>query len=115
MRPMAGRLAAPLVVACLWVAGGVVSAGAQASGPPIRIGGSLALTDPLGTTSIVHKNLALPIGIPNLSRYDGCHSWVRLESAFPTVDTRAVLDDHAFAHRLATVSEALADVRSVTT
>ena len=34
MRSMAGRLAAPLVVACLWVAGAVVSAGAQASGPP---------------------------------------------------------------------------------
>jgi hypothetical protein len=59
--------------------------------------------------------LALPIRIPNLSRYDGCHSWVRLESAFPTADSKAVLDDHAFAHRLASVSEALADVRSVAT
>jgi hypothetical protein len=62
----------------------------------------------------VHR-LAVPIGLPNLSRYDGCHSWVRLESAMPTVDSRAVLDDDAFGRRLATVSAALADVRSVVT
>jgi hypothetical protein len=42
MRPMAGRLAASVVVACVWVTGAAVSAGAQTSGPPIRIGGSLA-------------------------------------------------------------------------
>jgi hypothetical protein len=62
----------------------------------------------------IHR-LAQPIGLPNLSRYDGCHSWVRLESAFPTLDTGTVLDDDAFGRQLATVSEALADVRSVAT
>ncbi|MBI1892901.1 MAG: hypothetical protein HYS14_02145 [Candidatus Rokubacteria bacterium] len=30
-------------------------AGAAPSGPPIRIGGTLALTGPLGTTAIAHK------------------------------------------------------------
>jgi hypothetical protein len=59
--------------------------------------------------------LAQAIRIPNLSRYDGCRSWVRLESAFPIADSRAVLDDHAFAQRLATASEALADLCSAAT
>jgi hypothetical protein len=52
--------------------------------------------------------LARPLVVPNLFRYDGCRSWVTLESALPVTDAQPVLDDPAFGRRLAILDEALA-------
>jgi hypothetical protein len=52
--------------------------------------------------------LARPIVTPHLFRYDGCRSWVRLETELPVDDPRPVLDDRAFSAKLAAVRAALA-------
>jgi hypothetical protein len=44
---------------------------------------------------------------PNLFRYDGCRSWVTLESELPVADAHPVLDDDAFARKLAALRAAL--------
>jgi branched-chain amino acid transport system substrate-binding protein len=44
-----------LVLTCLFVLAPAVQAAAQTSGPPVRIGGTLALTGPLAATSLIHK------------------------------------------------------------
>jgi len=49
-----------------------------------------------------------PLVTPHLFRYDGCRSWVTLESAQPVGDARPVLDEHSFGAKLAAVQEALA-------
>ncbi len=53
--------------------------------------------------------LSRPLVIPNLSRYDGCRSWVTLESELPVTGARPVLDDLSFGQRMAALREALAD------
>ena len=44
-----------LLLACLFALAPAVQAAAQTSGPPVRVGGTLALTGPLAATSLIHK------------------------------------------------------------
>jgi hypothetical protein len=55
----------------------------------------------------VHR-LPAPLVTPHLFRYDGCRSWVTLDSELPVAGARPVLDDGAFARKLADLREALA-------
>src|SRR6266567_3103758 len=48
----------------------VASTGAAPSGPPIRIGGTLALTGPLAATALLHK-IAGEIYVEELNRGNG--------------------------------------------
>jgi len=41
-----------------------------------------------------------PLRVENLARYDGCRSWVRLESAYPMAGCRPVLPEREFQQRL---------------
>jgi len=43
------------LLACVAVLGALAPAGAAPAGPPVRIGGTLALTGPLAATAMVHK------------------------------------------------------------
>jgi hypothetical protein len=52
--------------------------------------------------------LPQPLVIPNLFRYDGCRSWVTLESELPVTGVDPILDDLSFGQRIATLREALA-------
>jgi hypothetical protein len=52
--------------------------------------------------------LAQPLTIPNHPAYDGCVSWVELDSALPTAGCVPVLDDAEFARRAGAVRSALA-------
>ena len=52
-------------------------------------------------------HLSQPLVIPTLFQYDGCRSWVRLESELPVTAVRPVLDDPSFRMRMATLHEAL--------
>lgn len=51
--------------------------------------------------------LPRPLEIPALFRYDGCRSWVTLETALPVTDVEPVLADATFAERLAQLRRAL--------
>jgi len=51
--------------------------------------------------------LPQPLVVPNLFRYDGCRSWVALESELPVTGAHPVLDDPSFRQRLTTLREAL--------
>jgi hypothetical protein len=51
--------------------------------------------------------LPQPRLVPNLARYDGCRSWVPLESEYPTTGCHAVLTESEFRRRLAQLEEAL--------
>ncbi|MBI2160279.1 MAG: DUF1802 family protein [candidate division NC10 bacterium] len=53
------------------------------------------------------SRLPEPLVVPNLFRYDGCRSWVGLESELPVTGARPVLDDLAFHQRMASLREAL--------
>jgi ABC-type branched-subunit amino acid transport system substrate-binding protein len=53
--PTVTRASALLLVAMLAGLAGVLAAGAAPSGPPVRVGSSLALTGPLAATGLVHK------------------------------------------------------------
>jgi hypothetical protein len=44
--------------------------------------------------------LSAPLRIENLARYDGCRSWVSLESAYPTAGCRPVLPETEFQRRV---------------
>jgi hypothetical protein len=55
----------------------------------------------------VHR-LPQPLVTPHLFRYDGCRSWVTLESPLPVADALPVLDDPAFARKLDALEDALA-------
>ncbi len=48
------------------------------------------------------------LAVPNLARYDGCRSWVPLESDYPVDGSEPVLADADFRARLLTVQDALA-------
>lgn len=52
--------------------------------------------------------LARRLVVPSLFRYDGCRSWVTLETEFPVTDAQPVLDDLAFGRRLAALPAELA-------
>lgn len=51
--------------------------------------------------------LAAPLVVPSLFGYDGCRSWVELESALPVTGARPVLDDGAFRARMAALEAVL--------
>jgi branched-chain amino acid transport system substrate-binding protein len=59
-----------LLLASLLVLGPVAPAAAAASGPPVRVGGTLALTGPLAATSLVHK-IAGEICIEQMNKRNG--------------------------------------------
>jgi len=63
-------LAVLLAGSLLFLALPSLPAGAAPSGPPIRIGGTLALTGPLGTTAIAHK-IAADIWVEQTNRKNG--------------------------------------------
>ena len=48
-----------------------------------------------------------PLIVPNVARYDGCRSWVPLESEFPTTGFQPVLAEAEFHDRLSRVQQAL--------
>lgn len=52
--------------------------------------------------------LPRPLETPSLARYDGCRSWVELESELPVTDAEPVLDDATFARRLGALAAVLA-------
>ena len=58
------------VVAALALVGSALPAGAAPSGPPIRIGSTLALTGPLAPTALIHK-IAGEIYVEQLNRGNG--------------------------------------------
>jgi hypothetical protein len=53
--------------------------------------------------------LPRPLEIPALFRYDGCRSWVTLETALPVTGAEPVLSDGTFAWRLAELHQALGE------
>jgi branched-chain amino acid transport system substrate-binding protein len=65
MPALLGMLAAPLLAGTF-----AVSASAQTSGPPIRIGSSLSLTGPLGSVGLIHK-MAGEIYVERLNKQGG--------------------------------------------
>src|SRR5712692_2409966 len=52
--------------------------------------------------------LPQPLAVPNLARYDGCRSWVALESEYPPTGCQPVLTDVDFHRRLLALEDALA-------
>jgi hypothetical protein len=48
-----------------------------------------------------------PLMTSNLFRYDGCRSWVTLESELPVAGACPVLDDRSFGQKMATLHAAL--------
>jgi hypothetical protein len=48
-----------------------------------------------------------PVVVPHLFRYDGCRSWVELDSALPITGASPVLDDRSFRRRMAALQESL--------
>lgn len=87
--PLAGMLAGVLVFAV------VASAAAAPSGPPIRIGGTLALTGPLAPTAIIHK-IAGEISVDELNRANGLLGrpveWVLLDDQSKPDLTRSLYE-----------------------
>jgi hypothetical protein len=59
--------------------------------------------------------LPQPLAVPYLHRYDGCRSWVMLESELPVSGAQPVLDDHAFAGRVAALRHVLTRAPSAQT
>ncbi len=51
--------------------------------------------------------LSEPIRVENLARYDGCRSWVALESAYPTAGCQPVLPESEFRRRFLALEAAL--------
>src|SRR2546425_9696915 len=70
-------------------------AAAGTSGPPVRIGGTLALTGPLGPTSLVHK-IAGEISIEQINKRDGLLGrpveWVLLDDQSKADVTRTLYE-----------------------
>ena len=75
----------------LWTA----AAGAAPSGPPVRIGGTLALTGPLAATALVHK-LAAEISIEQINKRNGLLGrpveWVLLDDQSKADVTRTLYE-----------------------
>lgn len=53
------------------------------------------------------RRLPRALEVPSLFRYDGCRSWVTLETALPVTDAEPVLADDVFHRRLAELHAAL--------
>jgi ABC-type branched-subunit amino acid transport system substrate-binding protein len=68
--PTVTRASALLLVAVLAGLACVLAAGAAPSGPPVRVGSSLALTGPLAATGLVHKIVG-EIYVETLNRKNG--------------------------------------------
>ena len=90
---MTSRLVAPL--ALLMVVVGTMTAGAAPSGPPIRIGGTLALTGPLAATALLHK-ITGEIYVEELNRANGLLGrpveWVLLDDQSKPEITRTLYE-----------------------
>ena len=56
--------------------------------------------------------LPRPLAVPSLARYDGCRSWVPLDSEYPTEGCEPVLPDADFDRRLLAIRDALAGAAS---
>jgi branched-chain amino acid transport system substrate-binding protein len=73
----------------------VARAAAETSGPPVRIGGTLALTGPLGPTSLVHK-IAGEISIEQINKRNGLLGrpveWVLLDDQSKADVTRTLYE-----------------------
>jgi branched-chain amino acid transport system substrate-binding protein len=73
----------------------VVTAGAAPSGPPIRIGGTLALTGPLAPTALIHK-IAGEIYVDELNKANGLLGrpveWVLLDDQSKPDVTRSLYE-----------------------
>ena len=73
----------------------LTTAGAAPSGPPIRIGGTLALTGPLAPTALLHK-IAGEIYVEELNRGNGLLGrpveWVLLDDQYKPVVTRSLYE-----------------------
>ncbi len=67
--------------------------------------------DRLGVHVIAVRVATLPaaIDVPETPRYRGCVSWVALDDGVAVADARPVVDNAAFATRLATLRHALGD------
>src|SRR5262245_12666223 len=88
-RALRGALAAIVLLAF------VATAGAAPSGPPIRIGGTLALTGPLAPTALLHK-IAGEIYVEELNRGNGLLGrpveWVLLDDQSKPDLTRSLYE-----------------------
>src|SRR5438309_9426148 len=84
-----GAFAAGLVVAF------VLGAAAAPSGPPVRIGGTLALTGPLAATALLHK-IAGEIYIDEMNRGNGLLGrpveWILLDDQSKAEVTRSLYE-----------------------
>lgn len=69
-----------------------------------------------GLCAIALRVYRLPraLELPNLARYDGCRSWVTLETTLPLAGSIPVLDERRFGERLSAVRAALSSARSET-
>jgi branched-chain amino acid transport system substrate-binding protein len=84
-----------LVVVSVLVLGSVVPAAAAPSGPPVRIGGTLALTGPLAATALVHK-IAGEIAVEQINKRNGLLGrpieWVLLDDQSKADVTRTLYE-----------------------
>src|SRR5688572_10219188 len=83
------------VLAALLTLALVATTGAAPSGPPIRIGGTLALTGPLAPTALLHK-IAAEVYIEELNRGNGLLGrpveWVLLDDQSKPELTRSLYE-----------------------
>jgi branched-chain amino acid transport system substrate-binding protein len=84
-----------LGVLCLLILGVAGDAAAAASGPPVRVGGTLALTGPLAPTALVHK-IAGEIAIEQINKRNGLMGrpieWVLLDDQSKADVTRTLYE-----------------------
>ncbi len=94
---MSGKIAPALVLlaATVLVLGPFKPAAAAPAGPPVRVGSTLALTGPLGPTSIVHK-LAGEISVEQINKRNGLLgrpvAWVLLDDQSKADVTRTLYE-----------------------
>ena len=83
------------LLAGLFVLALTIPAGAAPSGPPIRIGGTLALTGPLAPTALLHK-IAGDVYIDELNKANGLLGrpveWVLLDDQSKPDLTRSLYE-----------------------
>ena len=94
---MSGKLRSLLVVllASVLVVWSLRPAAAAPAGPPVRVGGTLALTGPLGPTSLVHK-IAGEIAVEQMNKRNGLLgrpvAWVLLDDQSKADVTRTLYE-----------------------
>jgi len=84
-----------LAIVVMTVLGAATTAHAAASGPPVRIGGTLALTGPLAPTALVHK-IAGEIAVEQINKRNGLMGrpieWVLLDDQSKADVTRTLYE-----------------------